>query len=277
MEMGKFSLLSLNTFGLPFFLGWGRLRRLARLLDNSSTSVICLQEVQQNSYVNLLDRGLKSYQNFVHQTARFNPMGGLVLFSRDPIISHEFEIYRDRGTWNSISYADYLLQKGMLSVRFSVDELPIIVINTHMNANYNGVWNQAYRLSKIILSQVRQLNEYIAKLPKEALIFICGDLNFPKTSFLYEELVVPHNLFDPLADDERPTYRPLPLVPAKWKTSLDYAVIRKPAGKEFRAQADIWAIEDTTKITGISRFLTDHNAITLHVEWEPVPIQVNGV
>ena len=63
--MNEFSLLSLNTFGIPFFLGWGRLARLASELDNNGTAIICLQEIQQNAYVSLLARSLTTFPHRV--------------------------------------------------------------------------------------------------------------------------------------------------------------------------------------------------------------------
>jgi hypothetical protein len=104
-------------------------------------------------------------------------------------------------------------------------------------------------------------------LRSSALIVLCGDFNFPRASFLYEELVSQTRLTDPLQDDPRPTYRPFPLVPASWKISLDYLLLRIPEGRRFNIQADIVAFEGTTKKYARNRFLTDHCALTLKINW----------
>ncbi len=52
--MSEFSLLSLNTFGLPLYLGWERLGRMAQQLNRLSVTTICLQEIQQNAYARLV-------------------------------------------------------------------------------------------------------------------------------------------------------------------------------------------------------------------------------
>jgi endonuclease/exonuclease/phosphatase family metal-dependent hydrolase len=266
--MGEFSLLSLNTFGLPLYMGWGRLRRMARELNRLPATAICLQEVQQNAYVALLQRGLPDYPHHLFERHHFAPRGGLALFSRLPFAGRRFEVYQDRGGMFSISFIERLQHKGIQLAYFEIENLPVFVLNTHMNANYGGVWHPANHLTRILHSQVQQLNQAIHFLPQDALILICGDLNFPRNSFLYEELIAHNHLFDPLRDDPRATYRPFPLAPAKWNTSLDYVLVRRPAGMSVRAQADLLPIEDTAKQHPVQRFLTDHNALVLHVQWD---------
>ena len=268
--MGEFSLLSLNTFGVPFYLSWSRLRRLAGELNRSAVTTICLQEIQQNAYMPMIRRGLTSYPYCISERHIYAPKGGLATFSRLPVAQHRFEVYQDMGTWYSISFPDWATYKGILSVNLEVEGVPVIVLNTHMNANYGGVWQRVNPLARIEQRQVQQLHQAIHALPNEALVIVCGDFNFPRNSFLYEELVAQNNLLDPLVDDQRPSYRPFPLVPLKWKTSLDYLLIRKPAQKSFQVQADLMVMEDTTKRRPIQRFLTDHNALTLHIRWDSI-------
>ncbi len=59
--MPAFNLLSLNTFGIPFFLSLGRIKRLASELNRVAPAVVCLQEIQQNIYVPLLEKHLTEY------------------------------------------------------------------------------------------------------------------------------------------------------------------------------------------------------------------------
>jgi endonuclease/exonuclease/phosphatase family metal-dependent hydrolase len=266
--MGEFSLLSVNTFGIPFYLGWGRLKRLARELDSSNVSVICLQEVQQNAYTPMIRRNLTTYPNSIYVKHLYAPKGGLAIFSRLPVIRHRFEVYQVMGTWHSISFADWATHKGILSVNLEVQGMPVFVLNTHMNANYGGVWKRLNPLAQIEHRQVQQLHQAIQSLPVEALVIVCGDFNFPRDSFLYEELLAQNNLIDPLGEDQRPTYRPFPLVPSKWKTTLDYVLVRQPSWKKIQVKADQVVIEDATKHLPMQRFLTDHNALTVHIRWD---------
>ena len=97
--MSRFSLLSLNAFGIPFFLGWWRLARLAEVLNNFDVSMICLQEIQQNAYIPLMGRNLRDFPYHAYENHVYVPKGGLMTFSRIPIESHVFVPYKDRGRW----------------------------------------------------------------------------------------------------------------------------------------------------------------------------------
>ena len=77
--MDQFSLLSLNTFGVPFYLSIGRIKHLALELNRLAPSVLCLQEIQQNTYLPLLQQRLTSYSHFTFFRNRFAPKGGLFI------------------------------------------------------------------------------------------------------------------------------------------------------------------------------------------------------
>jgi len=263
----EFSLLSLNTFGIPFFLSWERLGRLAGELERLGPTVICLQEIQQNAYTPLLARQLPTYSHRATFPHIYAPKGGLGIYSQYPLIQQRFEPYLDRGLRFFITFADWALFKGALVVHQQVAGLDIFILNTHLNANYSGNWHHKNPLALVQLGQVQMLSGLLEEMPAEALIILCGDLNFPRASFLYEELVIQNGLTDPLLDDPRPTYRPFPLVPSKWKTSLDYILYRIPDGKDFNVQADILPIEDSSQKNALRRFLTDHCALTLSISW----------
>jgi len=264
----EFSLFSLNTFGIPFFLSWGRLVRLAKELEWHGPTVVCLQEIQQNAYTPLLIRHLVTYPYRAIFPYIYAPKGGLGVFSRIPLIQQRFEPYPDRGLRFFITFADWALFKGVLIVYLQVDGVDVFVLNTHLNANYSGDWHSKNPLALVQRKQVQKISALLEELPADALIILCGDFNFPRTSFLYEELKTQNGLIDPLRDDPRPTYRPFPLVPSSWKTSLDYVLYRIPQGRNFNIQADILPVEDSTQKSAFRRFLTDHCALTLNIRWK---------
>jgi len=263
----KFSLLSLNTFGIPFFLSWGRLIRLAKHLERLSPSIICLQEIQQNAYTPLLTRYLPTYPHQAVFPHIYAPKGGLGIFSRVPLTHKRFEPYLDRGLRYFITVADWALFKGVLVGQLQIEGVDIFILNTHMNANYGGNWHPKNSLGLVQLTQVQKISDLLEKIPREALVILCGDFNFPRESYLYEELIVKSGLTDPLRDDPRPTYRPFPLVSSRWKTSLDYILYRLPQGKNFEIQADIIAVEDSSQRNSFRRFLTDHCALQLNIDF----------
>ena len=261
----EFSLLSLNTFGIPFFLSWGRLIRLAKHLERLSPTVICLQEIQQNAYTPLLIRCLPTYPYRVIFPHIYAPKGGLGIFSLVPLTQQWFASYPDRGLRYFVTFADWALFKGVLVSRLQTKGVDVFVLNTHMNANYSGDWHPRNPLALVQHRQIHKISALLGKMPGEALIILCGDLNFPRASYLYEELVVKNGLTDPLRDDPRPTYRPFPMVPSRWKTSLDYILYRLPHEKNFQTQADIIPIEDSNQKNIFRRFLTDHCALKLDI------------
>jgi len=261
-----FSLLSLNAFGIPFFLSWGRLARLADFLERLKPTVICLQEIQQNAYISRLDECLPSYPHRAIFPFIYAPKGGVGTFSRLPLDWRRFSPYRDRGLRWLITFSDWALYKGVLVTRLTINGVEVLILNTHLNANYSGNWNPQNPLAKVQHRQIQQLTRLMEELPEEALIILCGDFNFPRSSYLYEKLISQNGLLDPLRDDPRPTYRPFPLVSFRWNISLDYLLLRIPEDLDCHYQADIVTLEDSNHKDSVRRFLTDHRALTLNIK-----------
>lgn len=266
--MNEFSMLSLNTFGLPFFLGFGRLARMMRQLNHSPAQVLCFQEIQQNSYLPLLKRGLTDYTHHAFERSRFAPKGGLYTASRVKLQTSEFVAYQNRGRMVSLGVADWALNKGVLASHVQVGAQRVIVMNTHLHANYAGNWDPAHVYSKIQRDQVLHLADLVNAQPQEALVIVCGDFNFPRGTFLYDELLGKTGMVDPLSQDPRPTYRPFRLLPArKWSIPIDFVLVRLPDRSDISLQADVHLIQDPSRPLPHQRFLTDHNALSLHVTW----------
>ena len=262
--MPEFSLLSLNTFGIPFFLSLGRIKRLASELNRVTPTVVCLQEIQQNVYVPLLKKYLTKYSHLSSFPNRFAPMGGLFTASI-PIGSSIFHPFPNRGRPLSIGFADWALYKGVLMTSLEIYGRQVTVMNTHLQANYLGNWDSSNRQTQIELDQVKFLADLARTQPDDAWVFICGDFNFPRETPPYDLMMAESGLTDALADDPRPTYRPFPLVSAKWQMSLDYFFYRRPAGIDTPVTADIIPIENSTAGWYFQRFLTDHHALVLNI------------
>ncbi len=264
--MPQFSLLTLNTFGLPFFLAWFRLEHLAHKLAAYNTTVLALQEIQQNAYIPLLRGRLPQYAHVASAPNRFAPTGGLVTLSQAPLACSQFAAFENRGRWLSAGFADWAFHKGVLRSEIESEAQPIVVLNTHLQANYAGDWRLENGMARIQRDQARELAAMIRAEPADALVIACGDFNFPRRAFLYEEFIRQSGASDPLAEDPRPTYRPLPLVSSKWAIQLDYVFVRGQGGNA-QVRADILPLENHDARWPHQRFLTDHNAIILRVLW----------
>jgi endonuclease/exonuclease/phosphatase family metal-dependent hydrolase len=263
----SFSILSLNAFGVPFYLSSGRIRRLTVELNRHAPSIICLQEIQQNTYLPLLQQGLAAYTQQAFFRNRFTPKGGLftAATSACPFMHREFYPYPNQGRALSIGFSDWALNKGILVVNLEFQESPFIVMNTHLQANYLGDWKLTNKQSQIQLDQVNYLVELIHAQPKNAWLLVCGDFNFPRQAPAYQQMLSQCGLVDPLMDDPRPTYSPFPLVPSMWHTSLDYLFYRAPTSATDEVTSDIIPVKDSTAKLPFQRFLTDHNALTLTI------------
>jgi hypothetical protein len=270
--MDSFSLLSLNTFGVPFYLSLSRIKRLAAEINRLYPTVLCLQEIQQNAYLPLLRKGLTAYSQLAFYRNRFAPKGGLftALVSAPPERKKEFFPFSNQGKPVSIGFSDWALNKGALLVDLEFQEHKLVILNTHLQANYRGDWRISNNQTQIQLDQVKDLAKIIRSQPEDAWVIVCGDFNFPRQSPAYQEMIMQGGLTDALVDNPRHTYRPFPLVSRKWQTSLDYIFFRIPAGEAATTTADILPIENTSAALPYQRFLTDHNALTFKITWEPV-------
>ncbi len=265
--MSEFSLLTLNTFGIPFFISHPRIKRLAVKLNRLAPSVLCLQEVQQNFYLAALKYNLTAYSQFSYFHNFIAPKGGLFTASAPTtqVVMSNFYPYPNQGHPISIGFSDWALNKGVLMVRVEVNETSYVILNTHLQANYLADWRLSNTQTKIQLDQVTYLSELARAQPKDAWVIVCGDFNFPRIAPAYELMVSQSGLADALIDDPRPTYQPFPLVSAKWQTSLDYVFYRSPEGEPRKAFADIIPMVNSSARWWFQRFLTDHHALTLNI------------
>lgn len=265
----SFGLLSLNTFGIPFYLAMIRLARLTRVLKQHPVNVVCFQEIQQNAYIPLLVRELQDlYPFYAFAPRRLAPKGGLLTLSGTVFEDSDFTSYQDRGSMLSLGFADWALHKGVLRTQVNFGDHSLVILNTHLHANYLGNWSRSNPLTRIQHNQIQHLARLVQAESPETLIVVCGDFNFPRHTFLYEELISRSGLFDPFAEDPRPTYIPFPLVPSHWNTTLDYLLIRFPDSGSVDVHPDILFMKDQGALWPHQRFLSDHCALVIQVTWD---------
>jgi endonuclease/exonuclease/phosphatase family metal-dependent hydrolase len=270
--MPGFSILSLNTFGVPFYASLGRLRRLAAEITRLAPTVICLQEIQQNAYAPLMQRCLAnySYHACFPNRLRFAPKGGLFTAALPEcrVLRSEFFPFPNQGRLLSIGFSDWWLNKGVLLVSLEFQDRSYMVMNTHLQANYSGSWGSKNLQSRIQLDQVKYLAELIHAQPEDAGVIVCGDFNFPRQAPPYALMISQSDLTDALVGDPRPTYVPMvPITPVSvnWQIALDYFFYRLPKGEALNVTADIIRVENSSARLPFQRFLTDHKALILNI------------
>ena len=264
------SLVTLNCLGVPFVQNTrARLKTMARTLDRAAVDVVCLQEVQLSTYVPLLDQHFSQYPYLAYEPFLYAPKGGLLTFSRRPIADTRFTLYPQRGWWHTPSLADRLLHKGILMTQLVYADQPIMVLNTHLTANYDGDWSPSNRYARLEQIQLRELATVVNAIDEKTLVIIAGDFNIPRHSWLYDEFVAATGVVDPLNGNTRPTYQPVIALPHRYHQPIDHVFVRPPRDVAVTARAE-WVFEDRMPlVTGRIGRISDHVGIRVHLAWRP--------
>ena len=260
----SFSLMTLNCFGgyLPYTSR--RLSALAKELEQRSAQVVCLQEIQLHRYQRLLVKACASYAHTFHEPYLHCPKGGLLTLSRIPM-SKDFQPYEERGLWYTPMFMDKLLYKGMLIHKSTWRDIPIIIINTHILANYIGDWERRGMYAKIEEKQLQQLAETVRRQPTDSILIVVGDFNIPRGSRLYHDFLANSGLVDPLAGDARPTLRLPPGIPSQFSLPIDYAFVRIPKTYSVKVDCDLCFSEKYQIGRWRQDYLSDHYGIELRL------------
>jgi endonuclease/exonuclease/phosphatase (EEP) superfamily protein YafD len=139
--------------------------------------------------------------------------------------------------------------------------VPVIMVNTHIMANYNGDWNRQGVFARMQEKQLHQLAGLIAMQPADALVVVVGDFNIPRGSRLYMDFLDRSGLIDTLAGDLRPTHRPPPGVPAHYSLPIDFVLARVPETLSLQITCDLRFSSKLDLTPKHHDYLSDHNAI----------------
>ena len=259
--MATLSLLTFNTFAI---LNWDtpfRVSALAQELTKLEAQVVCLQEIHQHLFRRTLTAATPYHVDAIHAPKRGRPRGGLLTLSRLPVVNHHYVPFVEQGRWYHLEIMDRLLDKGILVAHYEVAGLPIIVVNTHIIANYAADYGRNGRPALRQQLQLRQLATAIQEFPAEAMIILVGDFNLPRGSWLYEEFLAESGMEDTLVGDPRPTYRPLPGVPAHYALPIDFVFVRQPKQVQVK-YSSTHCLDRPVRLVGTyNNFLSDHLGI----------------
>jgi endonuclease/exonuclease/phosphatase family metal-dependent hydrolase len=243
-----------------------RLDAIAPILDESANDIVCLQEVTRRGSIGRLEGRLSSYGPAAFQPFRIAVMGGLVTFARRPVERSVYEVFRDRGLRWNISWADRLLRKGFLTSWLRLDAMPVVVINTHLLANYDEDWSAGNRFVRHQESELQQLGDAIERLDRDALLLVAGDLNVPRATPMLEELMARCGLRDAFAawsGPPPPTIRqPAPGGPA---LAIDHILYRHPTGRGLHVTARLRFVEPVQLSNGRTAHPSDHLAVEAEI------------
>ncbi|MBX3014126.1 MAG: endonuclease/exonuclease/phosphatase family protein [Caldilineaceae bacterium] len=272
-----FSLLTFNCFGGYNWTTPRRLRSLARELDEIKPQVVCLQEVQSNLALRLLLRAAAIYPAHAYLPGLSAPLGSLLTLARAQLHSPHFARYQTQGAWFGPTIMDQLTRKGMLISRTQQGTQSVIVINTHLVANYMANWQPDGRAARDQQQQLQQLAATVRAQPADAIVVVAGDFNIPRGSWLYEEFLEESGLQDPLAGDERPTYRPFPGVPVRYALPIDFVFVRTPPALAVHTEGNFCFTDQFTYVGGGQGYLSDHLGVRLKLQWDTNAGQAQSV
>lgn len=262
-----FSLLTFNCFGGLNWTTPRRLRALARELAELTPTVVCLQEVQSYVALRLLTAACPTYPGQAYGPGLRAPNGSLLTLGRTALGPTHFTRYTVQGPWYGLTLLDHLTQKGALLTQMQYAGLPVVIINTHLVANYGANWHPQGRVARDQQKQLQQLAALVCEQPANALVLVAGDFNLPRGSWLYHEFLALTGLTDPLAGDIRPTYRPFPGVPVRYALPIDFIFIRPPAGQSIESQATLYFSEKRPLLSGGQSYLSDHLGVLVTLHW----------
>ncbi len=196
------------------------------------------------------------------------------MLSRLTLDATRYTPFRERGRMISLHAAERHQSKGMLQTHLRVGQQKVVVINTHLAANYNARWTYTNPYAKVERAQLHEIASAVQSFPSDTLVIVAGDFNVPRGSWLYNEFVDSANLYDPLGTSQAPTYRPLPGLPASAIQALDHILIRRGTLDNITFDAELLFGEQILLAHGMVGYLSDHLAVRCQLRWTSQPTLV---
>ena len=250
-----FTVLTFNTLFRP-----AARRRLRAIAPRFAADVVCLQEVAYRANASLLAQTVTGFEPPTARRFGLWCVGGLVTLSRTPVAGWSYEVFDRRGLWGTISAADRLFRKGFLTTRHRLGDLDLVVVNTHLLANYDQDWSPGNRYVAHQADELAQLSRALEKVDRQALLVAAGDFNVPAGSPLLDRFVSDSGLTSVFGDT--PPAATLRASGGIKPLAIDHIFYRAPEGRRVEAKAAT-LFEDVVELgPGITGFASDHLAVT---------------
>lgn len=223
--MQSLTVASLNTFGvsLNFFNLILRYKAISNHFLNSSVDTINFQEVFTYFHLFILRGLLKKYPYCQYSPSYLGPRGGLIIFSRFPLVNTQYRSFNKRFIPRGLSLLEVIFQKGMLITESQ--DLGIIFVNTHFTAVLNQDWSQSSCYYSELASEVIEFQQVLKDKIPEKVMIASGDFNIARESDLYKQLVDFESLYNPFENDNTPTRQQSFMSTRKTPNCVDYMFI----------------------------------------------------
>lgn len=266
----KFSLLDFNTFGTPVFARdiTKRYKKIAEIIDESQTDIVCLQEVSTYYHLHLLKKYLKNYPYIYKKNYVYGPKGGLVIFSKVELENIAYQSFSTLGSLKNLSFYTHLIKNGVLFAK--VKDHPLYILNTHLVTDWEFEWSPQNNYYATVQTQVREVIKQVQQLAKHGQsILLMGDFNMKKHSKLYEEILKETHMIDTFEKETHPTYFMERLdYQFKGKTSerIDFIFAKQEQAKIATRKPTHLFEQQERLINGKMSYLSDHIGLRIEVE-----------
>ncbi len=271
--MDQLTIITMNCLGLPVPVPGlrRRLQALGHALATAGADVACLQEVGRWRHLALLRHDETVWPVAIALQYPYAPKGGLVTLARLPVTETGYSTFRERGRRVGMHAPERIQGKGILRTVIEAGERHVVVLNTHLAANYSARWSYTNPYARVERAQLRELAAAVQAVPSETMVVVAGDLNVPRGSWLYHEFLLEAGLYDPMGESTEPTYRPLGGMPARAAQALDHVLVRSPKDCAVIASADLCFGEPVRLAHGLTGYLSDHLGVRLTLTWKEAP------
>ncbi|HEY8760857.1 MAG TPA: endonuclease/exonuclease/phosphatase family protein [Candidatus Dormibacteraeota bacterium] len=243
-----------------------RLPAIGSLLEKGQFDLVCLQEVAFQRHARLLASLMPSYRPPVYRSWALGVMGGLVTFARAEVKRSGYEMFRRRGDWGTLGAADRLGRKGFLTTWFEVAGEPLLLVNTHLLANYDEDWSPSNRYAVQQLDELNQLGDALGNLEKDALLLVAGDFNVPADHPMLAEFMSRTGLRNAAATPAA-TYRSLN--PEVSGQQIDHVFFRHPPGASVSTTTKLHFEEKVALADGRTMYASDHFGVEAGIDLLP--------
>jgi len=259
-----------NVWGLPEAFAddvSSRMRGLASRLPGVDLDVLLIQEAWTDEVRGTLRRAALAADFEV--AAGHDASGGLMVFSRLPIRTSEFESFRFRGDPERLAQGEFLGGKGFQTLTLEGENGPFSVINTHLHARYRRFrpqLNSAVRTAQM-MQIIGAMNEI------DGTVVVGGDFNCTSEDAEYRIFRALTHAVE-LGDGRlHPTLAKSNYYKRNRTSAdkrVDYLFVRPDPGVFWEYSGADSLFSEPARIRRRDRSLSDHYGFQAACEWRPM-------
>lgn len=264
--MSAFSFDSLHGF-ISSINVFERQKKIAEILKEQNPDIITLQEVHTYPILKLLKSRLTSYPFVAYKRYIYGPRGGLVTFSKLPIVGVEYIDFKKRGSFLNSSFIAHIIKNGVLTCKISDSNL--IILNTHITPNLDHDYSKRNRFIKYIDAQLKQISEVVNELADRKMsVIAAGDFNVAKNSASYKKFLQSSKLHDAFSNYQSPTQHQEFLPKHKLVRRIDYVFMRTAtSGCKINSIQQLFTEKFILKKSKL-RYLSDHIGLEANLSFD---------